>query len=125
MEAGKLMFALLSVWIALGAFVTALVVIIFPGEGADMVVTLLPYTIAASATFAAGVLWANRRKSISEPGVSGQRIQAIASIVLNSATFAVLLFSLQPPQYALLGLVIEGVFLWLCWKGYQRMVLQE
>ena len=37
--------------------------------------------VGSVATLAAGVLWADRRKSAGEPGVVGQRMQAIAAIV--------------------------------------------
>lgn len=119
------MFAVLSVWIALGALITTLVVVIRPIEGVEAVVTLLPYTIALSATFAAAVLWALRRRRADEPGVAGQRLQAVAAIALNSLSFATLLFALQKPHHAVLGLVIEAVFLGFCYWAYRRVVLSE
>jgi len=119
------MLALLAVWIALGAFLTTLTVVAFPWAGAESVVTLLPYTIALSATFAAATLWAFRQRRPDEPGVSARRMQAFAAIALNGLSFAVLLFALQDPQYAVLGLAIEIGFLWICWKGYKRIVMRE
>jgi len=119
------MFAIASVWIALGALLTTVVVVVMPDRSAEMVVTLLPYTIAFSATLAAGVLWAFRKRPAAEPGVGGQRAQAVASLLMNSLSFAILLFALNDVGHALLGLVIEFGFLWLCWKGYVRIVLAE
>jgi len=119
------MFAVLSVWIALGAFITSIVVILLPSEGAEPVVTLLPYTIALSATLAAGVLWRLRTRPDEEPGVSGQRLQAVASLFINSMTFAILLFSLLDPWYALAAMLIEYGFLYVCWLLYTRIVMRK
>lgn len=119
------MVAVLSVWIALGALLTSIVVVTFPRPGADAVVTLLPYTIALSATLAAAVLWTLRGRPASEAGVSGQRLQAVAAIALNAVTFAVLLFALQSPGHALIGLVLEASFLAFCYWAYRRVVLRE
>ena len=119
------MFAVLSVWIALGALLTTIVVTLLPREGADAVVTLLPYTYALSCTFAAGVLWALRRRPADEAGVTGQRAQAFTAIGLNGLSFAILLFALQSPLHALAGLVLEISFLSVCWWSYRRVVLQE
>ena len=119
------MFAILAVWIALGALITTIIVVVLPDESAEAVVTLLPYTLACSATLAAGVLWAYRKRDTGEPGVAGQRTQAVAALVMNSLSFAVLLFALQEVQYAVAGLIVEGGFLWICWRGYTRIVLRE
>ncbi len=119
------MFAVLSVWIALGALVTTIYVVLRPAGGAEAVVTLLPYTIALSVTFAAGVLWALRARRAEEPGVAGQRLQSVAAIVLNSISFALLLFALQKPQHALIGLALEAAFLTFCYWAYRRVILRE
>lgn len=119
------MFAVLSVWIALGALVTSVIVIFRPDHGADLVVTLLQYTIALSATLAAGVLWWLRTRPADEPGVAGQRLQALASLLINSLTFAILLFSLLEPVYALTAMVIEYVFLYITWLLYTRIVMRK
>jgi len=119
------MIAVLSVWIALGCLVTALLTVFRPDRGADSVVTLLMYTIAASATLAAGVLWALRKRPADEAGVAGQRLQALVALLINSVTFALVLFSLLSWQNALMALAIEYGFLWICWYGYSRVVLVE
>jgi len=100
-------------------------VILRPDATADRVVTLLMYTIALSATFAAGVLWALRGRRADEPGVAGQRTQAAASLGINSLTFGVILFSLLPPWYALAAMTIEYVFLYVCWLLYSRVVVRK
>ena len=119
------MFAIFAVWIALGALITSIVVVLLPDESAETVVTLLPYTIAFSATLAAGVLWAFRNRPQDEPGVAGQRMQSIAALVMNSLSFTILLFALQDFHYAVVGLMVEAGFLWFCWWGYRRFVLYE
>lgn len=119
------MFAVLSVWIALGALVTSIVVILLPDKGAEPVVTLLPYTVALSATLASGVLWWLRSKPADELGVAGQRMQALAALFINSLTFAVLLFSLLDPMYALAAMAIEYVFLYITWLLYTRVVMRK
>lgn len=119
------MFSILSVWIALGCFITALLTVFRPDAGADSVVTLLMYTIAASATLAAGVLWGLRKRSASDAGVAGQRIQALVALLINSVTFALILFALLDWRNALMALAIEYAFLWICWYGYSRVVLVE
>lgn len=119
------MFAVLSVWIALGALVMSIITIFRPDRSADLVVTLLQYTIALSATLAACVLWWLRTREADEPGVSGQRLQAIVALVINSLTFAILLFALLDPLQALLAMVIEYTFLYTCWLLYARIVLQK
>lgn len=119
------MFALLAVWIALGALITTILVVVMPDRQAETVITLLPYTIAFSATLAAGVLWAFRKRPTSESGVAGQRLQAFAALVFNGISFAILLFALQDAQYAVAGLAIEAGFLWICWRGYTRVVAPE
>ncbi|MCB9853405.1 MAG: hypothetical protein H6819_09950 [Phycisphaerales bacterium] len=119
------MFAVLSVWIALGALVTSIVVVLLPDQGAEPVVTLLPYTVALSATLAAGVLWWLRTRPDDEPGVAGQRLQALAALFINSITFAVLLFSLLDPWYALAAMAIEYVFLYVTWLLYTRIIIRK
>lgn len=119
------MSAVLSVWIALGALITSVAVVCWPTAGADAVVTLLPYTLALSATLAAAVLWGLRHRRPDEPGVAGQRMQAVASIVLNSLSFAILLFALQKPIHALMGLALEAAFLTFCYWAYRRVILRE
>lgn len=119
------MFALLSVWIALGALVTSIVVVFWRAEDRESVVTLLPYTLAFSATLAAGVLWGLRKRKNNEPGVAGQRLQSIASIVVNSLTFAVLLVWLHGVVDGLLGLIVEGVFLCFVYWLYTRVLVPE
>lgn len=119
------MFAVLAVWIALGALVTSIIVIFRPDQGADLVVTLLQYTIALSATLAACVLWWLRTRNTDEPGVAGQRQQAVVALLINSLTFAVLLFALLNPLQALLAMVIEYSFLYTCWLLYARFVMRK
>lgn len=119
------MIAVLSVWIALGALLTSIVLIFFPDGSAESVVTLLPYTITLSATLASAVLWALRSREAAEPGVGGQRLQALAALVINSMTFAIMLFSLLDPLYALAAMAIEYVFLYICWLLYTRIVMRK
>ena len=119
------MIAVFSVWIALGCLVTALLTVFRPDAGADSVVTLLMYTIAASATLAAGVLWALRKRPADEAGVAGQRLQAFAALLIDSVTFALILFALLSWKNALMALGLEYGFLWICWYGYSRVVLVE
>jgi hypothetical protein len=119
------MFALLSVWIALGAFATSIVVVFWRAEDRESAVTLLPYTIAFSTTLAAGVLWGLRRRKNDEPGIAGQRLQSIASIVLNSLTYAVLLIWLHGVIDGLLGVIVEGVFLCFVYWLYTRVLVPE
>jgi hypothetical protein len=117
------MFALLSVWIALGALITSIVMVIWRSPDRESVITLLPYTIALSATLAAGVLWGLRQRKNGEPGVAGQRAQAIASIAANSLTFAVLLVWLHGVVNGLLGLTLEGAFLCFVYWLYTRILV--
>lgn len=122
------MLAILAVWTALGALITTLYVILFhAGESLDveMVITVLPYTIAFSATLAAAVLWGLRKQRHDEEGVAGQRLQATTSIVINSVSFAALLFALQDFQFALAGLVLEYGFLWVVYWSYTRVIVPE
>ncbi len=122
------MFAILAVWTALGALVTTIIVLVLPQRQAfdtEIVITLLPYTIALSATLAAGVLWALRKRRMEEPGVAGQRLQAVASLVMNSLNFAILLFALQDIEFAIVGLVVEFGFLYVCYWGYTRVLVPD
>lgn len=122
------MFAILAVWTALGALVTTLIVLILPKQDAfdtEAVITLLPYTIALSSTLAAGVLWGLRKRGGGETGVTGQRLQAVASLFINSLNFAILLFALQDFQFAVVGLIVEFGFLYVCYWGYTRIVVPE
>lgn len=119
------MFALLSVWIGLGALVISVAVVFYHGTDRETVVTLLPYTVAFSATLAAGVLWALRKRPATEPGISGQRVQAVAAIIINSLTFAVLLVWLHGVVDGLLGIVVEGGFLCFVYWFYTRVLVPE
>lgn len=122
------MIAIFAVWTALGAMVTTLVVLMLPTGNrfdTEAVITLLPYTIAFSATLAAAVLWSHRRSRAEEPGVAGQRMQAIVSLVINSLSFAILLFALQDFQFAVVGLVVEFGFLYVCYWGYTRVLVPD
>lgn len=116
------MFALLSVWIALGALLTTVVMALTHWSGREAVITVLPYTFALSVTFAAGVLWAYRGREASDAGVAGQRLQAIAAIAINTVALAILLIFVNGALYGPLGLAIEIVFLWICYWGYTRVV---
>lgn len=119
------MAALLSVWIALGALATAGVVVFTRLVGKESVVTLLPYTVAFSCTLAAGTLWAHRRRAASDSAVTGQRLQAICAILLNSLTFALLLFWLHGPLKGGLGLLLEAAFLCFVYWLYTRVLEPE
>lgn len=119
------MAALLSVWIALGALITALVVVFIRVGEKEPVVTLLPYTIAFSATLAAAVLWVYRKRSAADAGIHGQRLQAVAAIAINGLTFAVLLFWLHGITKGLLGLLLEGAFLCLVYWLYTRVLVPD
>ena len=119
------MAALLSVWIALGALITSLIVVFTRTGNKEPVVTLLPYTMALSATLAVGVLWAYRKREAATPGVPGRKLQAVASIAINSLTFAVLLFWLHGITKGLLGLLLEGAFLCTVYWLYTRVLVPE
>lgn len=122
------MFAIFAVWTALGALATTIVVLVLPKRQAfdtEIVITLLPYTIALSATLSAGVLWALRKRRADEPGVAGQRLQAVASLVLNSLNFAILLFALQDIEFAIVGLMVEFGFLYVCYWCYTRVLVPD
>lgn len=119
------MASLLSVWIALGALLTSLLVIFTNLTGKESVLTLLPYTIALSATLAAAALWANRKQPPADPGVAGQRLQSVAAIALNSLTFAILLFWLHGITKGLAGLALEGGFLLVIYWLYTRVLVPE
>jgi len=119
------MYAIASVWIALGALITTIALILIPDESAEQVVTLLPYTLAFSATLAAGVLWAFRGRKDADTAVAGQRLQAVVALLINSLSFAILLFTLLEAKYALAGLVLEYGFLWVCWWLYIRIVAPD
>jgi hypothetical protein len=119
------MLALLSVWIAVGALVTSIVLILYRSGPREEVLTLLPYTVAFSATLAAAVLWACRKRPAAERGVAGQRLQGIAALVINSVTFAVLLLWLHGVWYGLLGLALEGAFLCCVYWLYTRVLVPD
>jgi hypothetical protein len=119
------MAALLSVWIAFGALITALIVVFAEVGEKEPVVTLLPYTIAFSATLAAGVLWAYRKRRSKEAGVAGRRLQAVAAIAMNSLTFGVLLFWLHGIASGFLGLIVEAAFLALVYWLYTRVLVPD
>ncbi len=116
------MYALLSVWIALGALVTTVVMATTRLSGRDAVITALPYTFAFSVTLAAGVLWAFREREAADAGVAGQRLQAVAAIAINTIALTVLLIFVNGALYGPLGLAIEIAFLWICYWGYTRLV---
>ena len=119
------MAALLSVWVALGALATTLLLVFTRLGSKGSVLILLPYTLAFSVTLAAAVLWATRKKSPSEPGVSGQRVQARAAIILDAMTFAVLLFWLHGIAKGFAGLAVEGAFLGFVYWLYTRILVPE
>ena len=119
------MFALLSAWIALGAFVTSLLLVFTRLGGKEAVMTLLPYTVAVSVTLAAAVLWAFRKRPVGDPGIAGQRLQALAAIALNSLTFAILLFWINGITNGFLGLVLEYSFLYVIYWLYTRVLVPE
>ncbi len=120
------MLALLSVWIALGALLTSILLVFTRLGDKEPVVTLLPYTIALSATFAAAVLWGFRRQRRgTDPGIDAQRVQAIGAIALNSFTFALLLFWLHGVRDGLAGLAVEGVFLVFVYWLYTRILVPD
>lgn len=121
----SVVFALLSVWIALGAFVTSIALVFLKSADREAVATLLPYTIALSATFASGVLWGLRKAAKDEAGVGGQRTQALAALVINSLTFAVMLVWLHGFFDATLGLLLEGAFLCLIYWLYTRILVPD
>ena len=100
------MFALLSVWIALGAFITSIALVFWKSDDREAVATLLPYTIALSATFAAGVLWGLRKAKREEAGVPGQRTQALTALILESLPWAIVLVWLHGVGEATLGLLV-------------------
>lgn len=119
------MFALLSVWIALGAFITSIALVLWKSDDREAVATLLPYTIALSATFAAGVLWGLRKAKRDEAGVPGQRAQALTSLILNSLTFAIMLVWLHGFVDATLGVLLEGTFLCVIYWLYTRILVPD
>ena len=119
------MLALLSVWIALGALITSLAVVFVRGVDKEMVITLLPYTVAFSVTLAAAVLWSHRGRKSAEVGIAGRRLQAVASIVMNSLTFAILLIWLHGIVNASIGLLLEGAFLCVVYWLYTRVMVPE
>lgn len=116
------MIALLSVWIAIGALVTTIVTAATHWGGRETAMMLLPYTYALSATLAAAVLWAYRKRRGQEPGVAGQRTQAVAAIGINTVALAILLVFANGWLYGVAGLAIEIVFLAACYWGYTRVV---
>jgi hypothetical protein len=119
------MLALLSVWIALGAWATTVVTMATSWSGKEAVMTLLPYTYALSITLSSAVLWALRRRPSSEHGVAGQRIQSFVAILINSVSVMILLISANGFRYGMAGLLIEIGFLALCYKAYTKLVLRE
>lgn len=119
------MFAVAAVWIALGALVTTIYVAVRPSADAEPVVTLMPWTYALSCTFAAGVLWGLRRRAADEPGVAGQRLQAVAAILLTAVAVTILLIAANGVWYGLAGLGIEIGFLAICWWLYTRVIAPE
>lgn len=116
------MFALLSVWIALGALITTVVMALTHWTGRETVITILPFTFALSVTFAAGVLWAFRERGAAESGVAAQRLQAVVAIAVNTLALTILLVFVNGALYGPLGLAIEIGFLSICYWGYTRLV---
>ena len=119
------MAALFSVWIALGALIIAVAVAFYHGRDRETVLTLLPYTLAFSCTLAAAVLWGHRKKQADEPGVAGQRLQAVMAIALNSVSFAVLLVWLHGIVNGVLGVLVEGCFLTFVFWLYTRVLVPD
>src|SRR5262245_41942129 len=105
------MFALLSVWMALGCLITSLALVFLRASGKESVATILPYTVAFSAALAAAVLWGLRSNRSRDAAIVGQRLQAVVSLGLNSLTFAIMLVWLHGWVDATLGLIVEFGFL--------------
>lgn len=119
------MIALFSVWIALGALATTIVMAATHWGGRETAMMLLPYTYALSSTLAAGVLWGLRKRGADETGVAGQRIQSMAAITTNTLALAILLVFANGWLYGFAGLAIEIAFLAVCYWGYTRVVRPE
>ncbi len=117
--------ALLSVWIALGCLVTAGVLCFWRGPDLEAVLTIMPYTVALSVTLAAAVLWDLRKDRSGEAAVAGRRLQAVAAILLNSLTFAILLVLLHGVVDAAIGIVVEFAFLAFVYWFYTRVLVRE
>ena len=119
------MIALFSVWLALGCLLTSIAVAIFRRENPEAVLTILPYTIALSVTMAAAVLWGHRKYRGDDPQIAGQRLQAVASIAINSVSFAILLVVLHGIADAAKGVALEGAFLIFVYWLYTRVLVRE
>lgn len=119
------MIALFSAWLALGCLVTAIVVAIFRRENPEAVLTILPYTIALSVTMAAAILWGHRRFRGDDSQIAGQRLQAVASLALNSLSFAIVLVLLHGIGDAAIGIGVEGGFLIFVYWLYTRVLVPE
>ena len=119
------MLALFSVWIALGALITSLALVFLRASGKETVATLLPYTVAFSATLAAAVLWGLRKDRSKDSAIAGQRLQSVVSLALNSVTFAVMLVWLHGWIDASLGLAVEFGFLAFVYWLYTRILVRE
>lgn len=117
--------ALLSVWIALGCLLTSIFLVIRRGTAGETVLTLLPYTMALSVTLAAAVLWGHRRDKSADAAIAGRRLQAVASIAMNSLTFAILLVWLHGALSAAAGLALEGGFLVFVYWLYTRVLVPD
>ncbi len=77
------MLALLSVWVGLGTFVIAVVMLVYRPAMTDPTVTAVLYFGSPGAMCFAGlVLWAHRKEPSDDPGVMAQRLQAKFAIVL-------------------------------------------
>ena len=77
------MLALLSVWVGLGTFVTAVAMLVYRPAMTDLTVTAILYFGSPGAMCFAGlVLWAYRKGPSDDPGVLAQRLQAKFAIVL-------------------------------------------
>lgn len=119
------MLALLSVWIALGCLITAGVLCFWRGPDLEAVLTIMPYTVALSVTLASAVLWGLRKDRSNDAAVAGRRLQAVAAILLNSLTFAILLVLLHGVVDAAIGIVVEFAFLAFVYWFYTRVLVRE
>ncbi len=77
------MLALLSVWVGLSTFGTAVAMLVYRPAMTDQTVTTVLYFGSPGAMCFAGlVLWAYRKEPSDDPGVLAQRFQAKFAIVL-------------------------------------------
>lgn len=101
------MFAFMSVWLGLACFVASIVMVVWRAAFTDTMVFLLLWIGAPGTMWLAGmVLWANRKMSASESGISAQRLQCKVAIGLAVAAAAIvyaLVFNAQEVPGGLLG----------------------